>query len=57
MKIILNVLAAAWEFLDWCGLLLRTCARGRHSWEGFTDGKRTLYICARCMKQTKDYPE
>lgn len=45
--------AVVWEWLTWIWLLLTTCMRGNHTWEGFTDGRRTLYVCTRCMKSIR----
>jgi hypothetical protein len=46
-------LARLWEAADWWLLILKTCGRGHHAYDGFTDGKRIVYVCQRCLKQTK----
>lgn len=33
--------------------LLWECSKGRHDFVGFTDGKRTLWICYRCLKMRR----
>lgn len=51
MRKIISAAAAVYEFLDWWRMLLTRCALGSHEWSGFTDGRRTLFICGRCLKK------
>ena len=51
VKLLIGVCACIWEYVTWCGLLLKTCLFGHHDYTGYTDGKRIIFVCSRCMKR------